>query len=73
MILSLVSVGFLMIVTFLVLYWNYYENVHRKLNKKQGVILDHWGKGSPSAAETAILDIGKQNKKRGAARRRRAE
>ena len=46
-----------MIVTFLVLYWNYYETIHRRMTKKQGFILDHWGKGSPSAAETAILDI----------------
>ena len=46
-----------MIVTFLVLYWNYYENIHRRMTKKQGFVLDHWGKGSPSAAETAILDI----------------
>ena len=56
-IVSLLSVGFLMIVTFLVLYWNYYETIHRRMTKKQGFILDHWGKGSPSAAETAILDI----------------
>ena len=28
-----------------------------RLTKKQAVILDHWGKGSPSAAETAVLDI----------------
>ena len=26
------------------------------MTKKQGYILDHWGKGSPSAAETAVLD-----------------
>ena len=56
-IVSLISVGFLMIVTFLVLYWNYYETIHRRMTKKGGFILDHWGKGSPSAAETAILDI----------------
>ena len=27
------------------------------MTKKQGYILDHWGKGSPSAAETAVLDL----------------
>merc|ERR1712062_461132 len=54
---SLISVGLIMFITFLVLYWNYYETIHRRMTKKQGFILDHWGKGSPSAAETAILDI----------------
>ena len=29
---------------------------YRRMTKKQGYILDHWGKGSPSAAETAVLD-----------------
>ena len=53
---SLISVGLIMFITFVVLYWNYYETVHRRLTKKQGYILDHWGKGSPSAAETAVLD-----------------
>ena len=52
-----VSVGFIMIITFLVLYWNYHETVHRRLTKKHGYILDHWGKGSPSMAETAVLDM----------------
>lgn len=56
-IVSLISVGLIMIVTFLVLYWNYHETIHRRMTKKQGYILDHWGKGSPSAAETAILDL----------------
>lgn len=46
-----------MFITFLVLYWNYNETVHRRLTKKQSYILDHWGKGSPSAAETAVLDL----------------
>ena len=53
---SLISVGLIMFITFLVLYWNYYETIHRRMTKKQGYILDHWGKGSPSAAETAVLD-----------------
>ena len=56
-IVSLFSVGFIMIITFLVLYWNYHETIHRRMTKKQGYILDHWGKGSPSAAETAVLDL----------------
>lgn len=54
---SLISVGFLLALTFLVLYLNYHENVYRKKTRIQGYILDHWGKGSPSAAETAILDL----------------
>jgi len=54
---SLFSVGLILIITFLVLYWNYYETVHRRMTKKKGYILDHWGKGSPSAAETAVLDL----------------
>lgn len=56
-IVSLISVGLIMFITFLVLYWNYNETVHRRLTKKQSYILDHWGKGSPSAAETAVLDL----------------
>ena len=54
---SLISVGLIMSITFLVLYLNYSETVHRRMTKKQGYILDHWGKGSPSAAETAVLDL----------------
>ena len=27
------------------------------MNYVKGYILDHWGKGSPSAAETAVLDL----------------
>ena len=44
---SLLSVGFFISST----------PSHFRLTKKQAVILDHWGKGSPSAAETAVLDI----------------
>ena len=35
--------------TLSVLYWNYYETVVRRSTKKQGIILDHWGKGSSSS------------------------
>ena len=34
-IVSLFSVGFIMIITCLVLYWNYHETIHRRMNKKQ--------------------------------------
>ena len=37
----------IMIMTFSVLYWNYHEAMHRRMtNKKDGPILDHWGKVS---------------------------
>ena len=36
-----------LMVTLSVLFWNYSETKHRRLTKKQSVILDHWGKESP--------------------------
>ena len=42
-------------VTCAVLYWNYYETLHRRMSKKQGVILDHWGKGAPTDHEKEML------------------
>ena len=32
---SLFSVGLILVITFLVLYWNYYETVHRRMTKKK--------------------------------------
>lgn len=49
------TISAVLILTFAVLYWNYYETLNRRLTKKQGVILDHWGKGAPSKEETADL------------------
>ena len=43
---SFLTVGAIMLMTLSVLYWNYYENIHRKMTKKHGVVLDHWGKGT---------------------------
>ncbi len=40
-----------------VLYWNYYETVNRRLTKRQGIILDHWGKGAPTKEETDALTL----------------
>ena len=34
-IVSLFSVGLILIITFLVLYWNYHETVHRRMTKKK--------------------------------------
>ena len=32
---SLFSVGLILVITFLVLYWNYYETVHRRATRKK--------------------------------------
>jgi hypothetical protein len=42
--------------TLSVLYWNYYETVTRRSTKKQSIILDHWGKGSSSSANSLDPD-----------------
>ena len=49
MAISLFALGFVLVMTLSVLYWNYYETVSRRSTKKQSVILDHWGKGSSSS------------------------
>ena len=58
---SFLTIGAIMLLTFSVLYWNYYETMHRRLTKKHGhIILDHWGKGAPSKLETSVLLKGLQ-------------
>ena len=44
------------VMTLSVLYWNYYETAVRRSTKKQGIILDHWGKGSSSSSSNVYPD-----------------
>ena len=42
---SSIAFSFITIMTFSVLYWNWYETMHRRMTKNpEGPILDHWGK-----------------------------
>jgi hypothetical protein len=46
-VISTLAFSMIMIMTFSVLYWNYYEALHRRMTKDSqgpGPILDHWGK-----------------------------
>ena len=52
---SFLTVGAIMLMTLSVLYWNYYETVHRRMTKKHGLVLDHWGKERPTELETMML------------------
>ena len=52
---SFLTVGAIMLMTLSVLYWNYHENIHRRMTKKHGLVLDHWGKGAPTELETRLL------------------
>lgn len=50
-----VTLSLVLLLTFFVLFWNYTETSHRRKTRKGSVILDHWGKGSPSLTETNLL------------------
>uniref|UniRef100_A0A0K2T894 Uncharacterized protein n=1 Tax=Lepeophtheirus salmonis TaxID=72036 RepID=A0A0K2T894_LEPSM len=52
---GLITVAVTLCLTFLVLYWNYSETLHRRRTKKEGLILDHWGKKAPSKEEMRKL------------------
>ncbi len=47
------SIALVLSLTSSVLYWNYTETLGESPTK--GVILDHWGKGSPNDEETRTL------------------
>ena len=44
---SFLAISTTLIVTASILFWNYSETRQRRLTKKQGIILDHWGKRGP--------------------------
>ena len=58
MVASVVAVLAILVLTFSVLFWNYTETTQRRLTKKQGVVLDHWGKTAPSDIDREILLYG---------------
>ena len=56
------------VLTCLVLYWNYLEHLARKGTKKQGLILDHWGRGLPTEEERRRIELDKISNGYGPAR-----
>ena len=54
---SLVAICTTLAITLAILHWNYVENAHRKMTKKQ-TILNHWGKHKPTKEDIENLFIG---------------
>merc|ERR1719319_388081 len=52
---SIMAIIFTLVLTFSVLFWNYSETEHRKMTKKQGLVLDHWGRKAPSVIDPDLL------------------
>ena len=57
---SFFAVATTLLVTSSILFWNYSETRQRRLTKKQGLILDHWGKKGPllDKEDLGLLDGG---------------
>ena len=54
---SLLAISTTLVITLAILHWNYAENAHRKLSKKQ-TILNHWGKHKPTQEDLDKLYLG---------------
>ena len=54
---SLIAICTTLAITLAILHWNYVENAHRKMTKKQ-TILNHWGKHKPTKEDIENLFTG---------------